>query len=196
MYVCFWNRFESYITALVHKFIKYLICITEHMTYCMSSVWVWDLSWGGWHAHTWWSQLLVQAQCIFVLPVHLCGSAESTKATEKCKVTMVCRRQNVGWMDWDGGLTWPAPKNSCLVLAGDSTKTLSRPQRKRTYLYMLVLRSSWACGSGQESAHCWSSHCSSLSCWALVRCSRTGHRAPCPVQISTSSKRSMTSGPD
>lgn len=71
---------------------------------------------------------------------------------------------SIGWMDWDGGLTWPAPKNSSAVLTGGSTKTMFWPRSKRTYLYMLVLKSSWACWSGQESAHCSSSHCSTLSC--------------------------------
>lgn len=104
--------------------------------------------------------------------------------------------KSIGWMDWDGGLTWPAPKNSSAVFTGGSTKTLSWPRRKRTYLYMLVLKGSWACGSGQESAHCWSRHCSALSCRALVRHSGTGWRAPCPVQISTSSKWPMSCGLD
>lgn len=79
---------------------------------------------------------------------------------------------------------------------GAPRKRCPDPQCKRTYLYMLVLESSWAYGSGKESAHCCSSHCSALSCWALVSCCRTGWRAPCPVQISTSSKCSMASGPD
>lgn len=99
-------------------------------------------------------------------------------------------------MDWDGGLTWPAPKNSSAVLTGGSTKSMSWPRSKRTYLYMLVLKSSWACGSGQESAHCCSSHCSALSCWALFLRSGTGRRAPCPVPVSRSCKWSMTSGPN
>lgn len=70
---------------------------------------------------------------------------------------------------------------------------MSWPRSKPTYLYMLVLESSWAHGSGQESAHCCSTHCSALSCWALVRLSGTWWRAPCPVQISTSSKWPVTS---
>lgn len=99
-------------------------------------------------------------------------------------------------MDWDGGLTWAAPKNSSAVLTGGSTEMMSWPRTKPTYLYMLVLKSSWARGSGQESAHCCSAHCSALSCRALVRHSGTGWRAPCPLQISTSSKWPMISGLD
>lgn len=100
----------------------------------------------------------------------------------------------IGWMDWDGGLTWPAPKNSCAVLTGGSRKTTSWPQSKRTYLYMPVLKSCWACGSGQESAHCCSIHCSELSHPALGCCSGTGWRARCPVPSGTSFKWSPTNG--
>lgn len=126
--------------------------------------------------------------------IHSCGSAESTKTKDG-----VMWRNNGLYKaikDKDGELTWPAPKNSSAVLTGGSTKMMSWPKSKRAYLYMVVLKSSWACGSGQESAHCSSSLCSALSCCALFLHSGTGWRAPCPVPISTSSKWYMTSRPD
>lgn len=159
------------------------------------------------HAHTWWSELLTSAQCcLFSQCQYVYGCACLTSVytftwlsrnnEDKGHKNVKWQLSSIGWMDWDGGLTWAAPKNSSAVLTGGSTEMMSWPQSKPTYLYMLVLKSSWACGSGQESAHCCSTHCSALSCWALVRHSETGWRALCPVQISTSSKWPMTSGLD
>lgn len=72
---------------------------------------------------------------------------------------------------------------------GAPQKCRSDPQSKRTYLYVLVLESSWTGGSGPKSAHCCGAHCSALSCRGFSGGhSGTGRRAWCPVQISTSSK--------
>lgn len=103
---------------------------------------------------------------------------------------------SIGWIDGGGGLTWAAPKNSSAVLTGGLHRNDVLTQTKSTYLYMLVLKGNWDGGSGQESAHCCPTHCSGLSCWALVLHSGTGWRAKCPVQISTGSKWSLTSGLD
>lgn len=106
-------------------------------------------------------------------------------------------QRSVGWKDGDEGLTWPAPKNSSAVLTGRASQARCPEPTLNGPIYTCwCWKAARPVGRGRESAHCCTGHCSALSCRALVRYIRTGWRAPCPVHISTSSKRSTISGPN